>query len=112
MSAGKYGKQSGRTQDSRGQAQLDFGLGGHIASANTRVGAGLKVQFFFTGGDVVEDVPMIRSVWSPRLPTKSQYKRVAARYGAARGIFLAELVRRLERNFLTVDGVFSDGATK
>lgn len=96
----------------RQQVELGFGFDGPLVSASTRVGFDLEGRFFFPGWDKLESMQTIRDVWVPQSPTRSQFKRVCARYSSARGIFLAELATRLGDHPIAIDGAFSDRATK
>jgi hypothetical protein len=67
-----------------------------MRSDSHRVGAGLSVRFSF-------DADRLNAEWTPRPPTKREWKRVIDAYRAARHLFLAELGRRMGGAVLCVE---------
>ena len=53
-----------------------------------RVGGGFSVRFSLNAG-------RLDAMWLPRVPTKREFRRVLDRYRDARGVFLAEVGRRI-----------------
>ncbi|HMM83913.1 hypothetical protein [Azohydromonas sp.] len=52
-----------------------------------RMGAGLSVRFELVNGTFSAE-------WSPRMPTKREFKRMVDRYRQARNLFIAQIAAR------------------